>query len=107
MFLEKEDSTPYNIVGGYLIQIPVKATGTSRAVNIRRGTTIPMTDSDDVTMTQANFAHTTQPIVVWGTLPQEDIIGHVLVRLFPLSSIGVLPGDAKYQENSNASMTEI
>lgn len=33
---------------------------------------------------------------VWGTLPREDIIGHVLLRLFPLSSIGVLPGDADY-----------
>ncbi|MDB5265753.1 MAG: signal peptidase signal peptidase [Parcubacteria group bacterium] len=28
----------------------------------------------------------------WGTLPRENIIGRVDVRLFPLSSIGLLPG---------------
>lgn len=39
---------------------------------------------------------------IWGTLPKEDIIGHVLVRLFPLSTLGVLPGDATYSESSNA-----
>lgn len=33
---------------------------------------------------------------VWGTLPEENIIGHVLVRLFPLDSIGMLPGGATY-----------
>ena len=31
---------------------------------------------------------------VWGALPEDDIIGHVLLRLFPLSSVGVLPGDS-------------
>lgn len=31
---------------------------------------------------------------VWGTLPKENILGHVFVRLFPLTSIGILPGDA-------------
>lgn len=31
---------------------------------------------------------------VWGVLPKENIVGHVLVRLFPLTSIGILPGDA-------------
>lgn len=35
---------------------------------------------------------------VWGVLPQENIVGHVLVRLFPLSKIGALPGDATYPE---------
>ncbi len=34
----------------------------------------------------------------WGTLPRENIIGHVLVRLFPLSHLGILPGDANYSE---------
>ncbi len=33
---------------------------------------------------------------VWGTLPQENIVGDVLVRLFPLSQIDILPGDASY-----------
>lgn len=35
---------------------------------------------------------------VWGILPQENIIGRVLVRLFPLSHVGVFPGDAEYSE---------
>lgn len=37
---------------------------------------------------------------VWGILPKEDIIGQVVVRLFPLSKIGVLPGHAIYTEDS-------
>jgi signal peptidase I len=37
---------------------------------------------------------------VWGVLPKENIIGHVLVRLFPIASIGVLPGDATYPTES-------
>jgi len=40
---------------------------------------------------------------IWGALPAEDIIGHVLVRLFPLTTLGVLPGDATYSPTqSNA-----
>ncbi len=35
---------------------------------------------------------------VWGVLPQENIVGHVLVRLFPLSKIGAFPGDATYNQ---------
>lgn len=33
---------------------------------------------------------------IWGTLPKSDIVGRVFVRLFPLSEIGVLPGEARY-----------
>lgn len=33
----------------------------------------------------------------WGSLPQENIVGDVLVRLFPFSHIDILPGDAKYE----------
>lgn len=29
---------------------------------------------------------------VWGPLPKKDIIGHVFLRLLPLSEIGYLPG---------------
>lgn len=32
----------------------------------------------------------------WGTLPEDNIIGHVLLRLFPLDSISALPGNATY-----------
>lgn len=33
---------------------------------------------------------------LWGALPREDIVGRVFVRLFPLTKIGVLPGEARY-----------
>lgn len=32
----------------------------------------------------------------WGTLPRTDIVGRVFVRLYPLSHIAVLPGEARY-----------
>lgn len=32
----------------------------------------------------------------WGTLPREDIVGRVLLRLFPLTDIGLLPGQSRY-----------
>lgn len=34
---------------------------------------------------------------IWGTLPREDIVGRVLVRLYPLNDIGFFPGEARYQ----------
>lgn len=34
----------------------------------------------------------------WGALPKDDIIGRVLLRLFPLSNIGVFPAKAHYLE---------
>lgn len=33
----------------------------------------------------------------WGLLPRENIIGRVLLRLYPFSQIGFLPGEARYQ----------
>lgn len=35
----------------------------------------------------------------WGELPRENIVGRVLLRLFPLSNIGVLPEEARYLED--------
>jgi signal peptidase I len=35
---------------------------------------------------------------LWGTLPREDIVGRVLVRLFPFTAVGILPGEARYQK---------
>ncbi len=29
---------------------------------------------------------------LWGTLPRQNIIGHVFLRLLPVSSVGILPG---------------
>lgn len=34
----------------------------------------------------------------WGELPRENIVGRVLLRLFPFSNIGVLPEEARYLE---------
>jgi signal peptidase I len=34
----------------------------------------------------------------WGTLPREDIVGHVLMRLFPFTAAGFLPGKTEYEE---------
>lgn len=34
----------------------------------------------------------------WGKLPQSDISGRVDIRLFPLNTIGVFPGRARYAE---------
>lgn len=34
---------------------------------------------------------------LWGPLPRKDIIGRVLVRLYPFNMIGLLPGEARYQ----------
>ncbi|MEN9413372.1 MAG: hypothetical protein RLZZ342_459 [Candidatus Parcubacteria bacterium] len=33
---------------------------------------------------------------MWGTLPREDIIGRVVVRLYPFTSIALSPGEARY-----------
>lgn len=33
---------------------------------------------------------------LWGTLPRQDIVGRVLLRLYPLTAISFLPGEARY-----------
>jgi signal peptidase I len=33
---------------------------------------------------------------LWGTLPRKDIVGRVLLRLFPFNAINILPGKANY-----------
>ncbi len=33
---------------------------------------------------------------IWGVLPREDIVGRVLVRLFPFGEISIFPGVARY-----------
>lgn len=35
---------------------------------------------------------------IWGTLPREDIVGRVFLRLFPVTGISVLPGKVHYEE---------
>ncbi|MDP2648824.1 MAG: signal peptidase I [bacterium] len=33
---------------------------------------------------------------IWGVLPRSDIVGRVLLRLYPLNEIDILPGEARY-----------
>ena len=35
---------------------------------------------------------------IWGVLPREDIVGRVFLRLYPFNHLGVLPGQARYEE---------
>ncbi len=35
---------------------------------------------------------------LWGILPKKDIVGRVLLRLYPFNMIGALPGKAHYQD---------
>ena len=36
---------------------------------------------------------------VWGTLPREDIVGRVFLRLYPFTQLGIFPGIARYQNS--------
>lgn len=36
---------------------------------------------------------------LWGILPRQDIVGRVLVRLFPFNEIDVAPGEARYNSS--------
>ncbi len=38
---------------------------------------------------------------IWGTLPRQDIIGKVFLRLFPFQEIGVLPAQVRYAEDTS------
>lgn len=33
---------------------------------------------------------------LWGVLPKKDIVGRVLVRLYPFNAISIFPGEARY-----------
>jgi len=43
-----------------------------------------------------DYRHVSYDSRSWGVLPREDIIGRVIVRLYPFSQIGILPGEARY-----------
>ena len=42
--------------------------------------------------------HVSSDSRIWGELPRENIVGRVLVRLYPFNVIGILPGTARYDE---------
>ncbi len=37
---------------------------------------------------------------IWGTLPREDIVGQVLLRLYPFNDIDVLPSRSRYTDTA-------
>ena len=43
---------------------------------------------------------------LWGTLPREDIVGRVLLRLFPLTEVGILPGEARYGQTATTKINQ-
>ncbi len=42
--------------------------------------------------------HVSSDSRIWGPLPRENIVGRAFLRLFPFDRIGVLPGEAKFEE---------
>lgn len=41
----------------------------------------------------------------WGTLPAKDIVGRAFVRLYPLSEIGLFPGETRYSQDSSSAQS--
>ena len=37
---------------------------------------------------------------LWGVLPRTDIVGRVLLRLYPFNTVSILPAQARYDESS-------
>lgn len=37
----------------------------------------------------------------WGVLPREDIVGRAFVRLFPFTALDILPGEARYDQDTS------
>lgn len=35
---------------------------------------------------------------VWGSLPRKDIVGRVLLRLYPFDKLSILPSESRYQD---------
>ena len=43
----------------------------------------------------------------WGILPRQDVVGRVILRLYPLNEIGITPAEARYDSTSTASTTQL
>ena len=65
--LEKENGGRYQVNGGRTLHIPISSLGSTRAVPVRKGSTIPLTDSDSKTMAEYTMSHYTIGVTVWGT----------------------------------------
>ena len=42
---------------------------------------------------------------LWGTLPRSDIVGRVVLRLFPFNKVGVLPAESRYTQDQATTAT--
>jgi hypothetical protein len=65
--LEKEDGARYMVNGGRTLHIPISSLGSTRAVPVRGGSTIPLTNADNRTMAEYTMSHYTIGLTVWGT----------------------------------------
>jgi signal peptidase I len=43
--------------------------------------------------------HVSSDSRIWGALPRKDIVGRVLLRLYPFNEIGLLPAQARYSND--------
>lgn len=39
---------------------------------------------------------------LWGTLPRQDIVGRVFLRLFPFDKLSILPAESRYAPDSSS-----
>lgn len=70
--------------------------------NYGGGTNISVTLSTDEYFALGDNRKVSADSRVWGILPRADIVGRVLLRLYPLNGIGILPSSARYVDNASS-----
>jgi signal peptidase I len=43
----------------------------------------------------------------WGILPRQDIVGVVLLRLYPFNELGIFPGEERYASSASSTQSSI